>query len=243
MRYSVLKAGTAPRGTRERLGDYGELFIDLLAEPGQDWAVHDVEHGSFPEQPEAWAAFVVTGSPASTYDDTPWVRELERFLRGALARGTPVLGICFGAQMVAQALGGRVGPNPAGWELGVVDVTLTEAGRAFPGLSDAPQPLRLLQTHADIVTELPPGAVHLGQSPRTPYEIFHVGPRALCLQGHPEMDRETVRELVEKRMARGLLGPDVGEPALASLSAEPHRPFLQDWLRRFLREGRLQGAA
>ncbi len=243
MRFAVLKAGTASRATRERLGDFDALFTELLALPGQQWDVHDVEHGAFPADISAYNGLVITGSVASAYDDEPWVRQLLDATRAAHAAGVPILGICFGLQIVALALGGAVGPNPEGWDLGVVDVQWGEAAAQQAALAAAPEPLRILQTHQDIATELPPGAVLLGSSRRTRHEIFTLGEHVLCLQGHPEMDAEMVRELLEKRSARGLLDPERAREGLASLSAAPHREFLQRWLRAFLREGRLPAAA
>lgn len=243
MRFAILKAGRASRRTRERMGDTDAHFRALLAEPGQQWDSFDVENGVFPERLDGYNGLVITGSPANAYDDDPWIVRLAGTLREAHGQGIPLLGICFGHQMVARALGGEAGPNPAGWELGLVALELTEAGRRWPPLAEAPRPLRILETHADVVTRLPPGAVLLASSPRTEVEVFTVGERVLCLQGHPEMDNAMVAELIEKRSARGLLDARRAAEGAASLASEPHRGFLEAWLRRFLREGRLPAAA
>jgi GMP synthase-like glutamine amidotransferase len=243
MRFGILKAGTATRRTRERAGDVDAQFTALLAEPGQTWQSFDVEHGEFPADVGAFNALLVTGSAASVYDDEPWIARLLEALRTAHRRQVPLLGICFGLQAVAQALGGRVEPNPLGWELGLAELELSEAGRRWPPLAGAPRPLRILESHSDIAVALPPGAVVLASSRRTPVEVFSLGERVLCLQGHPEMDREMVRELVQKRLQRGLLDAARAAEGLASLQAEPPRAFLAGWLRTFLREGRIPAAA
>lgn len=243
MRFLVLKAGRASRQTRDRIGDYDRQFIDLLAQPGQQWETHDVAGGAFPASLADCGGVVITGSPASAYDDDPWISRLLALIREAHGRGVPLLGICFGAQCVARALGGQAAPNPQGWDLGLVELALTDAGRRWPPLAGAPQPLRILQSHQDIVSEPPPGAVVLAASPRTPVEVFTVGERVLCLQGHPEMDRAEVRELLEKRRDRGLLDAGRAAEGLASLREAPHRAFLQGWLQTFLRDGRLPSAA
>lgn len=243
MRIAVLKAGTASRRTRERTGDLDVQFRDLLGLPGQQWETFDAEHGRLPADPAAWGAFLITGSPASINDDGPWIAALLDTIRAAHAADVPLLGICFGLQAVAKALGGRVEPNPQGWDLGLVALELTVAGRAYAPLAAAPQPLRILESHSDVAVAAPPGAVVLAASARTPVEIFTLGQRVLCLQGHPEMDQEMVRELLEKRLQRGLLDPERAAEGLASLAQQPHRAFLQGWLRAFLREGRVPAAA
>lgn len=243
MRIAILKAGKASRTTRERWGDMEDLFMDLLGRQGRQWETHDVENGEFPDSPTDYDGYVITGSPASVYDDKPWVKRLLGLIRDIHLAHRPMLGICFGLQAVALALGGEVGPNPKGWEIGLRTLELKEIGRAYPGLASAPQPLRILEVHQDIATRLPEGAVVLASSLRTPFEIFTLSDNVLCLQGHPEMDNEIVRELIEKRHARGLLDKERAEEGLQSLSGLPHRDFFRDWLRDFIQKGKLHDAA
>jgi GMP synthase-like glutamine amidotransferase len=243
MRFGILKGGSVSRRTRERVGDMDALFTGLLAQPGQRWETFDVEHGEFPTGLADFAGLVITGSPASVYDRDPWIARLLDTVRAAHAQQVPLLGICFGLQAVAQALGGQVERNPAGWDIGTVGIELTEAGRRWPPLAGAPRPLRVLETHADIAVRLPPGAVLLASSARTPVEVFTLGERVLCLQGHPELDAEIVGELIDKRLERGLLDPERAAEGHASLETPPHRSFLQGWLQTFLREGRVPAAA
>ena len=251
MRFCILKAGRATWTTRERIGDFDAMFLRLLSEPDQRWDVFDVEHGEFPPSLGDYNGVVITGSPASATDDTPWVKELLNTARSCHDGAIPLLGICFGLQVVTQALGGQVGPNPEGWDIGLVDLEPTAGGNRFspsaredtaplPGL-DAP--LRILAMHQDIASRLPPGAVPLARSARTPFEAFTLGERILCLQGHPEMDNDVVLDLIDKREQRGLLPPQRAAEGRKSLENSPDRPFFQDWLRRFLREGHIRCAA
>ena len=243
LRFAVLKAGTAYREIREQRGDFDRMFIDLLAEPGQAWEVHDVEHGQFPSEPAAYDGFVITGSRYSATDDLPWLKDLFALVRAIRGRGQGLLGICFGHQVLAQALGGEVRPNPLGWDVGVRSVQLTPAGQEVPALSAAPRPLRVFELHQDIVTRLPPGGLHLASSDHTLYEMFSLGTRTLGVQGHPEFDTEGIRVALHKLSAGGLLPPDRAAQCEATLVHEPHRPFLRQWLRDFLRTGRQQDAA
>lgn len=232
MKFSVLKAGRSTRAARERIGDMDRMFIDLLSQPGDQWESHDVEHDVFPGQIGDYDGFVITGGRASAYDTDGWVLRLVETVREAYARNIPILGVCLGHQVVAKALGGEVGVNSRGWDIGLSTVTLTPEGERLAGLGQAPQPLRVLETHQDIVTTLPPGAVHLAFSAKTLYEMYHVGSAVFCMQGHPEMDNEEVREIISIR--REDLPADVVQSGLESLAAEPHREFLRTFLQGFL---------
>jgi len=234
MRFSILKAGRAPRKSRERIGDYDRMFLDLLSAPEDQWEVHDVEQDQFPEDEAGYDGFVITGSPASAYEDLPWIRNLLELTRRAHQRKQRLLGVCFGSQIVAMALGGQVAPNTKGWDVGLTGIQLTDAGKNLPLLSGAPSPLRAYQSHQDIVTELPPGAVQLASSELTPFEMFHLENHVLCMQGHPEMDQGVVENLLD---ARDFLPPDIADRGRKSLSEQPHRTFLKERLRRFLEHG------
>jgi GMP synthase (glutamine-hydrolysing) len=239
-KFAVLKAGTANRQARERLGDFSGMFVSLLSRPGQQWDVHDVEHGEFPPDLRAYDGFAITGSPASVYDDQPWIHRLLAVIREIQQRRIPLLGICFGHQAVAQALGGTVQPNPKGWEVGVRALALTGAGASLAGFSAAPHPLALLELHGDVVTRLPPGAVPLAGSDRTQFEMYAVGDRTLCLQGHPEFDADVVREAIDKLEARGRLTPDQAAAARATLATPVPGGFWRPWLQEFLVRGGLR---
>ena len=240
MRFSVLKAGRSTRAARKRIGDMDHMFIDLLSRPGDHWESHDVEHDVFPRNVKDFDGFVITGGRASAYDKDGWVARLLETVQEAHVHQIPLLGVCLGHQVVAKALGGEVGVNPLGWDIGLTPVTLTPEGERLDGLNRAPRPLSVLQTHQDIIVELPPEAVHLAFSPKTRYEMFHVGPAVFCMQGHPEMDNEEVCEIISIR--REDLPPAVVDSGLQSLAEEPHRQFLRSFLQDFLHGGGLAEA-
>ena len=240
MRIAVLKTGSAPRAIQDAHGDFDQLFARILAQPGQQWQVYDAEHGELPALEEGHAAYLVTGSPASVTESPPWILDLLELIRQAHNAERTLLGICFGHQALARALGGAVQRNPLGMDIGTTTLTWTAAADEIPALAQAPRPLRILETHEDIVTRLPPGAVHLAQSARTAHEIFALGEHTLGLQGHPELTPEIVRYLVEQRQETRRLPEEQARDARQSLAHAPHTAFLTGWLRAFLATGRLQ---
>jgi GMP synthase (glutamine-hydrolysing) len=252
-RFAILKAGTANRLARERLGDFSGMFRALLDPPGHlpansppvsRWDVIDVQHGEFPQDLSAYAGFVITGSRASAYDPDPWVLRLLDTIREIHARRIPLLGMCFGHQAAGLALGGAVEPNPKGWDVGARTLELTPAGRALPLLAGAPQfdsrhPLAIHKLHADVVTRLPPGAVHLARSAHAEHEMFAVGATTLCLQGHAEFDADVVREAIDRLEGAHVLQPEQAQASRASLATPVPRAFWQARLQAFFAQGGL----
>jgi GMP synthase (glutamine-hydrolysing) len=233
-RFAVLQAGTANPKARERLGDPGEMFVSLLSEPGEAWDVYDVEHGVFPEDVSAHDGYVITGSRYSVYEDRPWIRDLLGLVREIYRREIRLVGVCFGHQAVALALGGEVALNPKGWDMGLKELTLTEAAKGLASFRKASNPTRILVSHMDTVTRMPDQAVRLAYSERTEFEMFTLGSSVLSLQGHPEYDSEVIEEIIELLSRHSILPSDRAEEGRASLTGRPHNAFLRNLLKGFL---------
>ena len=143
---------------------------------------------------------IVTGSPLSVIDEAPWMLELGDELLRLGARGTPVLGVCFGHQLLAHVAGGRVVVNPRGREIGTVRVQLTAAGQRDPLFAWAEaDSIEVQATHCDAVDPLPPGATVLASNENCVAQAFRLSETVAGVQFHPELWAEAMRDLIFSR--------------------------------------------
>ncbi len=202
MRIGILETGEVAEDLRARHGDYPAMFRSLLSavDPGLEFATVRVVAGEMPAAPGQADAWLVTGSRHGVYDALPWIEPLKEFLRACVAAHVPVVGICFGHQILAEALGGRAEKSERGWGLGVKDYDFV----ARPGwMADAPAHFSMRAVHQDQVTALPPTATVLASSPFCEYAAIAYGdpetPDAISLQPHPEFGPEFMGELLALR--------------------------------------------
>jgi GMP synthase (glutamine-hydrolysing) len=204
-------------------GDYEDMFRRMFADHDDvDIVAYDVIAGQLPSDPEECDAWLTTGSRHSVNDDEPWIRALEEFVREVAAADVPFIGICFGHQMLAKALGGSVVRSKQGWGVGVKEVdVLPELGLG--------ESYRVLTSHQDQVETIPPGGEILGWNEHCPVSMLRVGSNMLGIQGHPEFDPAYSRALMELRRGRAISELLV-EEGLASLDQAPDSGRLADWI-------------
>ena len=199
-RVGLLECDHVDRGLRDVDGDYGEMFTALLGRhaPELDLTRIDVIGGAPLPAVDAYDALLVSGSRFGATDALPWIDALADLLRRAHAADLPTVGICFGHQLIAHALGGTVERAAAGWGVGVHRAVPTSAGEdAFAG----PRPFDLLLSHQDQVVDLPPGAELLATSAHAPVAALRAG-SMLGFQGHPEFSAGYAAALMDSRADR-----------------------------------------
>ncbi len=196
----IIKTGSADPAVRCVHGDF-ERWITAGLAPPPSLAVEvcDVGAGAEPPVPAELSAAIVTGSSAMVTWHEAWMEHTAGWLAEAAGCGLPVLGICFGHQLLAHALGGRVGPNPRGREVGTVALELTRSAAADPLLQGLPSPSPVQTTHVESVLELPTGATHLGATAGDPHHAFRWGAAAWGVQFHPEFTPEVMSAYLRSR--------------------------------------------
>jgi len=226
----VLKMGSTLAGIRARRGDYEDWIVGRMGVAPSRVRIARLPEGEAPPAPSEVAAVVLTGSSAMVSERAEWSEDAAAWLREAVAAGLPVLGICYGHQLLAHALGGRVAANPRGREIGTVEVEALPAAREDALLGALPERFPMQATHVEAVLALPAGARHLAASRGDPHQAFAVGERAWGVQFHPEFDADVIRSYLEAR--RELLARE-GLDAAALLAAVRESAHGEALLRRF----------
>ena len=194
----ILKTGSTHEAIRQRRGDFEDWMAAGLREGGaRRLVVSDAVSGAPLPAPETLAGVVITGSHAMVSAREPWSEALLPWLRAAVAGGTPVLGVCYGHQLLAHALGGEVAHHPDGVEIGTVTVERTPDSDTDPLLGALPARFAAQAVHWQSVRRLPPGAVRLAGSAHEANHAFRVGERAWGVQFHPEFSDAALRDYLD----------------------------------------------
>ena len=209
-----------------------DKFRDMFRGVGVEYEMphYDVALDHFPAEVDECDGYLITGSPCSVYEDLKWIRDLEAFVRRCYAADVPMVGVCFGHQVIAQALGGRVEKSADGWLLGHHSIRIL---REKPWMQPHQDEGTLYFVNQDQVVQPPPGAELLAENDRCPYAMFNLEDRVLCIQPHPEQPITSMHTFIEYLRPR--LDPDVHREALDSMeNGEPHADLVASWLWQFL---------
>lgn len=211
MKIGILQTGHSPDALAPQMGDYGEMFTKLLGGNGFDFQIYSVVDGEFPQNAQMADGWLITGSRHGAYEDHDWIPPLEELIRDIRAQGLPMIGICFGHQIIAQALGGKVEKFSGGWSVGPVDYELDG------------ERCTIMAWHQDQVTELPAGARVVGGTDFCRYASMEYDGLIWTMQPHPEFSRDFVDGLIRTR-GKGVVPDD----QLSEASARLDMPLSQN---------------
>ena len=224
MKLAILETGRPPGDLARRFGDYPAMLRNLIGE-GFDFETFDVQAGQLPA-PQMHGAYLITGSPAGIYDGFAWIEELLAFIRSA--KDEKLVGICFGHQAMAEALGGHVEKSDKGWGAGLHRYSILRSEPWMDSVAEIAAPA----SHQDQVAVQPPNTEIIAASDFTPYAALAWTDRpAISFQFHPEFEPEFAKSLIAERHDQ-LLDPDA---AIASLDAPNDNVRVAEWIRRFLK--------
>lgn len=233
MKVTIIETGRAPGRLSEDFPRYPRMFEALLsaADAGLRFETVSLVEGEALPDAAACEGVLITGSPAGVYDATPWMEPLRRFVRAAFAVETPMVGVCFGHQIIADAMGGDVRKSEKGWGVGRHTYQLLQHR---PWMAGAGASVSLAASHQDQVITPPEGAVTLARSAHTEHAMLaYAQAPVMSLQGHPEFEDDFVAALYAAR--RGRLSDAQVDGAIASLGRAHDNARVGQWMASFLR--------
>lgn len=235
----VLETGRPPEEFNGRFPTYPVMFEDLLSgdEKLWDFKAFSVLDGDFPEAPDQCDAWMVTGSRFGVYEDHAWIPPLKTFIAQAFEQAIPIVGICFGHQIVNEALGGTVVKSEKGWGVGRHTYTLNHsAGHPVVQAPQGRDARFVIQAyHQDQIIALPEGAETLASSPFCDHAVVAYGDRALSFQGHPEFSGAFVDALLKIRRGKPL-PEDLADQAMEDVHGPLDTGFVAHWINHFFKQ-------
>lgn len=213
-------------------GDYPEMFEAMFQRyaPQVTLSVFDVRAGEYPQSIDDCDAYISSGSAASVYENDAWIKDFEAYLQTLHQAKKKFIGVCFGHQMMARALGTTVAPSNKGWGIGIKTCQII---RHKPWMQPSTDQYTILVSHRDQVARVPAGAELLATSTHCENAMFQVGDHFLGLQGHPEFTPAYARALMDARAA--IIPSDCRAAAHQSLATPLNTQILIDWIIAFIR--------
>ena len=235
MKLTILETGLPPEAIRDDWPRYPAMFEELISPhmPGLTCESIAISQGaSFPELEEV-DALLVTGSAAGVYEAHDWMNPLLNYIQRAAAKGVPQIGVCFGHQAVAKALGAKVEKSDKGWGLGRHVYDVCERPDWMGDFAD--DTFSLGVSHQDQVLSLPPGASVVARSDFCPYAVLDYGSvPAISFQGHPEFSQGFCCALYNVRRNTAFSAERVDD-ACGSLDTPVDNSLVGKWMANFLR--------
>lgn len=222
----ILETGRTPIELASSYPSYAQMTADWLTPINGEVSIYPIMDGITPPAPEQADLWAITGSKCGVYEDHPWIPGLIKFVQDAKTYGkTKMLGICFGHQLIATALGGTVIKSDKGWGIGIHRYSTAP----WPEhLGKAPKELAIAAFHQDQVIEPPPGSQIIARSEFCNFAGLYYPGFGMSIQPHPEFDVNYEESLIKLRHASGLLSDEIAKPALETLRGDCNRLALGD---------------
>lgn len=229
-RIGLLLVGHIDAGSLHIGGDYPELYAGILAPHDIELTTYRCDEGQMPSSLSEQDGWLCSPSRLSVYDDVDWLRDVEQLLRDMVATETPYVGICFGHQLMAQALGATVAKADYGWGIGAKHYDIVEQ----QSWMDSSDQIVLAASHQDQVQSLPDGARLLARADYCPVGGMLIGDRAWTLQVHPEFSPSLADSLLATRLA--LFGEEKAGAARSTLSEPLQQDRIAGWISTFFHQ-------
>lgn len=222
MKIGILQTGYIPDDLTEKHEQYPEMFKTLLDGHGFEWETYDILKNKFPENAKACDGWLITGSRHGAYEDHAWIPPLEEFIRSVYAQNVPIVGICFGHQIMAQALGGKVENFGGIWGVGRTEYETDEGT------------ISIMAMHQDQVVKKPEEAEVIASTDFCKFAGLAYKNRAMSIQPHPEFSTEFTRDLIELRKGQAI-STDQAEAALSDIEGHLDTQKLSDQIADFFK--------
>lgn len=233
MKIAILNAIDPSKSQVNWGGSPIDAYIRFLQSAPNDFRFtgYTVALGEFPADANLYDGYVITGSPSGAYETDAWILALMDFIRQAYKLGKKLVGICFGHQIIAQALGGHVEKSAKGWGLGLKPFAVT-GNKSW--MNEPVTACSLYFVHQDQVLDLPPQAEHLAGNEFCPNVMYAIGEQVLGVQGHPEFTPEIMEGILASR-SDALKATEVFQTAVTSLAnGRPDNSRFAHWIVNFL---------
>lgn len=231
IRVGILETGRPPDNLAPVYGDYPGMVQQWLGNMDAEFSSYAVLDGEFPASPNDADLWVITGSKFGAYEDHAWIPPLEEFIRHVRSAERLMFGICFGHQIIAQALGGVVRKSEKGWGLGVHEYPTTDNWPAE--LGNAPEKIAIQAYHQDQVEEKPEDAITIATTEFCEHGALWYPGFAITVQGHPEFAKPYASDLLESRRGSVLKDEDVDQ-GQRNMVIDDNRALLADLVRDYL---------